>query len=264
MDRCEQVGYLEAPTIPGVRARLRMMGGEFCGNASMAAAAWIADRDGAPDGRQEIALEVSGAEGPVACAVARAADGSWEGTVEMPLPLEIRECEILGIPLTAVFLPGMVHLIREGRLEPAEAERLLLEAGKRFREPAAGLIQWLEEQETLIPLVWVRESGTLVWETACGSGTEAAACVMSEREGRSLRTAAAQPGGILRAEVRRLRPAPVRVPMETAEETGTLALVRGLLLGAAFALILQGVANGGLNDVLVKAINICTECIGLG
>ena len=203
MDRCEQVGYLEAPTIPGVRARLRMMGGEFCGNASMAAAAWIADRDGAPDGRREIALEVSGAEGPVACAVARAADGSWEGTVEMPLPLEIRECEILGIPLTAVFLPGMVHLIREGRLEPAEAERLLLEAGKRFREPAAGLIQWLEEQETLIPLVWVRESGTLVWETACGSGTEAAACVMSEREGRSLRTAAAQPGGILRAEVRR-------------------------------------------------------------
>ena len=34
------------------------------------------------------------------------------------------------------------------------------------------------------------------------------------------------------------------------------------LLAAAF--ILLGVLNGGWYDVLVKAINICTECIGLG
>ncbi len=29
-------------------------------------------------------------------------------------------------------------------------------------------------------------------------------------------------------------------------------------------LIIAGAANGGLRDVLIKAINICTECIGLG
>ena len=28
--------------------------------------------------------------------------------------------------------------------------------------------------------------------------------------------------------------------------------------------IVLGVMNGGLRDVLVKAVNICTECIGLG
>ena len=39
---------------------------------------------------------------------------------------------------------------------------------------------------------------------------------------------------------------------------------RALLLCAAAALIALGVLNGGLWDVLVKAINICTECIGLG
>lgn len=33
---------------------------------------------------------------------------------------------------------------------------------------------------------------------------------------------------------------------------------------AAVALIALGVSNGGMRDVLVKAINICTECIGLG
>lgn len=32
----------------------------------------------------------------------------------------------------------------------------------------------------------------------------------------------------------------------------------------AVALIIHGVFNGGANDVLQKAINICTECIGLG
>ena len=33
---------------------------------------------------------------------------------------------------------------------------------------------------------------------------------------------------------------------------------------AAIVRTVLGVLNGGLNDVLVKAINICTECIGLG
>jgi len=32
----------------------------------------------------------------------------------------------------------------------------------------------------------------------------------------------------------------------------------------ALAFIVIGMLNGGLYDVLVKAINICTECIGLG
>ena len=40
-------------------------------------------------------------------------------------------------------------------------------------------------------------------------------------------------------------------------------ILRGALYVAA-ALIVCGIANGGMRDVLVKAINICTECIGLG
>ena len=40
--------------------------------------------------------------------------------------------------------------------------------------------------------------------------------------------------------------------------------VRIALYAAAVLLIVSGVLNGGMRDVLVKAINICTECIGLG
>lgn len=44
----------------------------------------------------------------------------------------------------------------------------------------------------------------------------------------------------------------------------TLWAVRGVLLALAVVFIIVGVFNGGANDVLIKAINICTECIGLG
>ena len=36
------------------------------------------------------------------------------------------------------------------------------------------------------------------------------------------------------------------------------------LFSLLLALIAAGIANGGLRDVLYKAKNICTECIGLG
>ena len=43
-----------------------------------------------------------------------------------------------------------------------------------------------------------------------------------------------------------------------------LNLIRAALLIVAALMIAAGVFNGGLRDVLYKAKNICTECIGLG
>lgn len=37
-----------------------------------------------------------------------------------------------------------------------------------------------------------------------------------------------------------------------------------LIIGAAVVFLVFGVLNGGAKDVFIKAINICTECIGLG
>ena len=39
---------------------------------------------------------------------------------------------------------------------------------------------------------------------------------------------------------------------------------RCVCIALAVLLIGLGIVNGGLWDVLVKAVNICTECIGLG
>ena len=72
-----------------------------------------------------------------------------------------------------------------------------------------------------------------------------------------------------KAEVKRLR-------LSASKEDGceyaslskneghTVLLVRIIILIAAVAFIIAGIFNGGMADVLGKAVRICTECIGLG
>lgn len=54
-----------------------------------------------------------------------------------------------------------------------------------------------------------------------------------------------------------------RRALKENERTSVLVL-RCVILIAAVVLIVLGVLNGGIDDVLGKAIRICTECIGLG
>ena len=52
--------------------------------------------------------------------------------------------------------------------------------------------------------------------------------------------------------------------IEAASMTKGLRAARILFLILAGVLILHGVINGSMRDVLVKAVSICTECVGLG
>lgn len=49
-----------------------------------------------------------------------------------------------------------------------------------------------------------------------------------------------------------------------AAQSASIRVAQAILLLISVVLIVLGVINGGMRDVLVKAINICTECIGLG
>ena len=51
---------------------------------------------------------------------------------------------------------------------------------------------------------------------------------------------------------------------EAAAKPSRMGHVRIALYAVAMVLIVLGIHNGGMRDVLIKAINICTECIGLG
>ena len=208
MNRCEQVGYLETPRIfpEYARVRLQMMGGEFCGNASMGTAAWLARQDGLRIGdEKEMILEVSGAEEPVFCRVRRETAG-WTGTVDMPPILGTEEIRINGKKLMAVHLAGMTHLIHTGeRMAGTEAEALLKTAAIKLPAPAIGLLQWEETEGRMTPLVFVRESGTMIWETACGSGSAAIGAWKTLATGIPARIAIKQPGGRLTVETQTAR-----------------------------------------------------------
>ena len=65
-------------------------------------------------------------------------------------------------------------------------------------------------------------------------------------------------------EAEALRGQPTGKPAPLQEKPFPASVLRADLYAAAIVFIVLGVMNGGLRDVLVKAINICTECIGLG
>lgn len=51
---------------------------------------------------------------------------------------------------------------------------------------------------------------------------------------------------------------------ENEHEGHTVLLVRLAIIAVAVTFIILGITNGGMGDVLGKAVRICTECIGLG
>ncbi|MCR5405332.1 MAG: hypothetical protein K6E88_00960 [Lachnospiraceae bacterium] len=53
-------------------------------------------------------------------------------------------------------------------------------------------------------------------------------------------------------------------PEDTAAGKGRVNKIRLAVLIVSVICIIAGIANGNMKDILIKAINICTECIGLG
>ncbi len=71
-------------------------------------------------------------------------------------------------------------------------------------------------------------------------------------------------GTVLRVKTGEREKKRVEKPAERRTDSRAVLAARIALLAAGILFIGLGAANGGLWDVLVKAINICTECIGLG
>lgn len=86
----------------------------------------------------------------------------------------------------------------------------------------------------------------------------AAALVAGLGTGRALERCAREQLTLLR-ELPRVSGAEKR-----ASTTAAPAVLRLVLLALGAGLAIFGAATGGIADVLAKAINICTECIGLG
>ena len=64
--------------------------------------------------------------------------------------------------------------------------------------------------------------------------------------------------------VRESAPPRAKKPEAESKKPDYALVARYIILGASIALIILGITNGGMKDVLAKAVKICTECIGLG
>lgn len=203
----EQTGFLRL-TNRGVE--LRMAGGEFCGNASLSAAAIYANAFGLRAGEKiTLPIRVSGAPGGVRVELKAQPDGSFSGTVDMPRPLSMGlkhyhlDDETYFLP--NVVFPGITHIIAPGDMDEETAERAAREWCARLNAPALGLMLLDEENLSLKPLVYVPAANTLFWESSCASGTAAVGVWLSARGGSPCRVTLSEPGGCLSVEAAFLR-----------------------------------------------------------
>ena len=215
---CEQVGFLMPSS--DADTELEMMGYEFCGNATLSAAAWHAGSDGLEPGCDAVVtVESSGADELLSVHVKRLEadpeaasdvlfDGSYfEGTVGMPVPAL---STYRGYPL--ISFEGISHL-----LVPAEdfsiphAEKAVQEYANELEVSALGLMLCPDYDDLtstqpdgdsirIRPLVYVPDQDTLFWEHGCATGSTAAGWYRYMTGG-SKHTEIKQPGGIIRVDI---------------------------------------------------------------
>lgn len=203
---CEQVGFM-MPLSDDV-VRLEMMGYEFCGNATLSAAAWHAGLLGLKPGEEcTRTVSSSGAEELLSVKVSRINADTYQGTVSMPVP-EISSYR--GYPL--VRFEGISHLIvPSDAFSPSEAESAVRAYADDMNVPALGMMLCSEFSElvsrdslhgmfTINPLVYVPGSGTVVWEHGCATGSTAIGWYRYSLDRSNNSTAIKQPGGIIRVD----------------------------------------------------------------
>lgn len=194
----EQVGFLESAEPPAL-LHLQMMGGEFCGNATMSAACYLAEQDGLDNGCFDLPLSVSGA-GHMVCRLERHGDDCF-GTVSMPLPLSVgTERLSLGGSVQerpVVRFPGIVHCILPAdACTRTEAEQVIRPLCRTLQADACGLLLFDAAEQSFSPLVYVASTDTAVWESGCGSGSAALGCYLAS-QGRTGALPLRQPGGTI-------------------------------------------------------------------
>ena len=208
---CEQVGFIMPVSDSAVK--VEMMGYEFCGNATLSAAAWHSLTHGLMQGGQtHVTVDSSGAANLLDVKISRLADRSGHpafiGTVRMPAP---SVSTFRGYPL--VQFDGISHLlVPAGRWDDEEAEQAVRSFADELGVPALGMML-CPEYDSLVsgspdsgclnirPLVYVPSSQTLFWEKGCATGSTAVGWYRCSLDASHTHTEIKQPGGVIRVDV---------------------------------------------------------------
>ncbi len=200
----EQVGFLEkAEEGSGCLFHLQMAGGEFCGNASLSAAAIYANgfEELIPGHEINARFSVSGSDKPVEVKIKKLKKNSFSGRLAMSLPTAIDKLSFtsggVDYELPVAYFPGIVHVVMEDKITESRAEEIIKDIRAATGAQAVGLMLLDKESKQLRPLVYVPAVDSLIWEQSCASGTAAVVACMAVKADHSLSMTLMQPGGVL-------------------------------------------------------------------
>lgn len=207
----EQLGYIENAerdeNISKGLMRLQMMGGEFCGNATSCAAAYLMHIDHSSvvnyDDYSEVSLEVSGALDLLNCRVEKLGDTKYKTRVAMPIPVKFftENFTYNGSPISVdtILFDGITHFVVDDSLieDREDFYEFLKESIADRAYDAFGIMFYDFETEFMTPIVYVASTDTKYWEMSCASGTTALVSNISHRSGEEMVRTVKQPGGEL-------------------------------------------------------------------
>ncbi|MEE1442961.1 MAG: hypothetical protein UGF43_05015 [Blautia sp.] len=193
----EQVGFVEQ-NADGT-THMQMMGGEFCGNATRSFGYLMSLLS--EEKPQEVEVDVSGSK-----ELLKAEVDLEKGTsrTQMPLPQNIVTLpSVQGEQYNMVVFEGVCHIIVESApRDQAFVNDVIAEAEKMLDCDAYG-VMFLEGKK-MTPVVYVKETGSMVWESSCGSGSMGAAVYLSrEKDNGTYVYELHQPGGMIEATVQK-------------------------------------------------------------
>lgn len=189
MPSIEQCCFIILDPRPGVRAKVDMFGGEFCGNAARVAV-WLAT-----NGQDQTGfIEVSGQTSPLRFEV----NGSQVRLV-MPLPESRTFTQSVpeGMLVRLTGISQLVVTVPQGSQTPRQLLTDIVQTNRYnlASQPAVGISYYDRSSRTSRFCVWVQAVDTIFDETACGSGTCAIGIAETMRLNRSVAMSIIQPSG---------------------------------------------------------------------
>jgi len=204
----EQVGFIKEPEDCKSVFRFEMPGGEFCGDGLMSAAAlarWMGYCS-----EDEFLLESSGVNDPVKCRVECINENVYKSKITVPVDYEILDYAVKykdkKIEGKLVILPGISHYIVENE-DNSYDSKLITEIikclAREIDAKAIGVIPYHMNSGNAVikPCIHVPETGKLLFESGCGSGTMALGICLAEKGYCPINMDIIQPCGVIHVEV---------------------------------------------------------------
>lgn len=192
--QAEQVGFLTIPdTSTDYTIAMRMMGGEFCGNATRSAAVYTVFSGLLPPNEEGVYFPTvlcSGVAHPIPCTVKETDhEATYWAEAQMPGPQSIQTHTVPFLSdelnYTEVVYEGITHFIIKYKDLPIGGNGAPLSLHTVYAiikddlfagEAAAyGIMFYNELQKTLTPVVYVKATKSTYWEQSCASGSSAVA-----------------------------------------------------------------------------------------